>query len=57
MHVLFILFTSLTMAAAAAGNRILLLYKRSKLVSLVTGKLACLAAGLRVLALFSMARS
>ena len=45
------------MAAAAAGNRILLSYKRSKLVSWVTGKLAGLVAGLRVLALFSMAQS
>ena len=54
MHVLLlILFTSLTMAAAAAGNRILLLYKRSILVSGVTGKLP----GLCFVALFSMAQS
>ena len=51
MHLLLNLFASLTMAAAAAGNLILLLYRRSKLVSRVTGKLA----GLVVL--FSMARS
>ena len=36
MHVvLLILFASLTMAAAAAGSRDLLLYRRSKLVSQV----------------------
>ena len=41
MHVvLLILFTSLTMAAAAAGSRDLLLYRRSKLVSRVRGVMA-----------------
>ena len=39
------------MAAAAAGSQILLLYKRSKLVSRVTGNLAGL------IALFSMSQS
>ena len=55
MHVLLlILFTSLTMVAAAAGNHILLLYKRSiLLVSGVTGILP----GMRFVALFSMAQS
>ena len=54
MHVLLlILFTSQTVAAAAAGNQILLLYKRSILVSGVTGKLA----GLCFVSLFSMAQS
>ena len=57
MHViLLILFTSRTMAAATAGNRILLLYKHSKLVSSVSGKLAGLA-GLCFVALFSMTQS
>ena len=41
------------MAEAATGNRILLLYKRSILVSGVKGKLP----DLRFVALFSMARS
>ena len=41
------------MAAAAAGNHILLLYKHSILVSGVTGKLP----GLCFVALFSMAQS
>ena len=44
------LFTSLTMAAAAAGSCVLLLYKRSKLVSQVTSKLA------GFVSLFSMAQ-
>ena len=45
------LFTSRTMAAAAAGSRGLLLYRRSKLVSRVRGMLA------GFVALFCMARS
>ena len=51
MHLLLNLFTSLTIAAVAASNRILLLYRRSKSVSRVTDKLAGLVA------LFSMAQS
>ena len=50
---LLILFTSLTMATATADKCILLLYKRSILVSGVRGKLA----GLCFVALFFMARS
>ena len=40
MHLLLNLFTSQTMATAAAGSRSLLLYRRSKLVSQVRGVMA-----------------